>query len=148
MDYYTTFSDVRANNLFTFFVACVAGSKREGEGKGEGAKGKYRGKDKGPCLFSFLPIPFTFQLLLRRLFFSIFFSRKGGPGRIQDFFSGGGALVSCFTSTPINHIVFFLQNTSCIRKPKVISGGGGVRSYCTLSLDPPLRAIGKELSSG
>ena len=40
-------------------------------------------------------------------------------------FLGGGALVSCPTSTPINHIVFFsLQNTSCIRKPQVISGRG------------------------
>ena len=37
---------------------------------------------------------------------------------------GGGALVSCSTSTPINHIVFFLQNTGCIRKPQVISVGG------------------------
>ena len=34
--------------------------------------------------------------------------------------------MSCSTSTPINHIVFsFWQNTSCIRKPQVISGGGG-----------------------
>ena len=42
------------------------------------------------------------------------------------FFLGGGALVSCSTSIPINHIVFcFLQNTSCIRKPRVISGGLG-----------------------
>ena len=57
--------------------------------------------------------------------------------RIQDFFFlGGGALVSCSTSTPINHIVFFLQNTSSIRKPQVISGG--VRTPCTLPLDPPL----------
>ena len=31
---------------------------------------------------------------------------------------------------------FFLQNTSCIRKPQVISGG--VRTPCTLPLDPPL----------
>ena len=34
-----------------------------------------------------------------------------------------------------------LQNTSCIRKPQVISGrgwGGGVRTPCTLPLDPPL----------
>ena len=47
-------------------------------------------------------------------------------GRIQEFFLGGGALVSCSTSTPINHIAFFLQNTStsCIRKPQFISGGG------------------------
>ena len=41
-------------------------------------------------------------------------------------FFRGGELVSCSTSTPINHIVFFsLQNTSCIRKPQVISRGGG-----------------------
>ena len=40
-------------------------------------------------------------------------------------FLGGGAPVSCSTSTPIKHIVFFSQNTSCIRKPQVISGGGG-----------------------
>ena len=31
----------------------------------------------------------------------------------------------------------FLQNTSCIRKPQVIPGGG-VRTPCTLPLDPPL----------
>ena len=48
-------------------------------------------------------------------------------GADPGFFLGGGALVSCSTSTPINHIVFYfiLQNTSCIRKPQVISGGGG-----------------------
>ena len=44
-------------------------------------------------------------------------------------FLGGGALVSCSTSIPINHIVFFFfffwQNTNCIRKPQVMSGGGG-----------------------
>ena len=39
-------------------------------------------------------------------------------GRIQNFFLGGGALVSCSTSTPITHIVFFFaeyqlyQNTA------------------------------------
>ena len=36
------------------------------------------------------------------------------------FFLGGGALVCCSTSTAINHTVFFLQNTSCIRKLQVI----------------------------
>ena len=46
-------------------------------------------------------------------------------GADPGFFLGGGALVSCSTSTPINHIVFFFQNTSCIWKPQVISGGGG-----------------------
>ena len=58
-------------------------------------------------------------------------------GADPGFFLGGGALVSCSTSTPINHIVF-LQNTSSIRKPQVISGKGGVRTPCTLPLDPPL----------
>ena len=42
------------------------------------------------------------------------------PRADPEFFLGGGALFSCSTSTPINHIVFFLQNTSCIRKPQVI----------------------------
>ena len=36
----------------------------------------------------------------------------------------------------INHI-FFGQNTSCIRKPQIISGWG-VRTPRTLPLDPPL----------
>ena len=49
---------------------------------------------------------------------------KSGTGADPGFFLGGGALVSCSTSTPINHIVFFLQNTNCIRKPQVISGEG------------------------
>ena len=40
------------------------------------------------------------------------------------FFLGGGALVSCATSTPLNHIVF-LQNTSCIRNRRPSQGEGG-----------------------
>ena len=72
----------------------------------------------------------------QRTWFIIQFS-----GADPGFFLGGGALVSHSTSTPINHIVFFLQNTSCIRKLQVISGGGGgggVRTPCTLPLDLPL----------
>ena len=48
-------------------------------------------------------------------------------GADPGFFLGGGAVVSCSTPTPINHIVFCVcvQNTSCIRKPQVISGGEG-----------------------
>ena len=64
-------------------------------------------------------------------------------GTDPGFFLGGGALISCCTSTPINHIVFFWQNTSCIRKPQVISGGG-VHTPCTLPLDPPLRCRGSK----
>ena len=52
-------------------------------------------------------------------------SNERMAGADPGFFLGGGALVSCSISTPINHIVFFWQNTSCIRKLQVISGGGG-----------------------
>ena len=46
-------------------------------------------------------------------------------GADPGFFLGGGALVSCSTSTPINHIVFLFF-------------GGEVRNPCTLPLNPPL----------
>ena len=39
---------------------------------------------------------------------------------------------------------FFFRNTSCIRKPQVISGGGGVCTPCTLPLDPPLVLVPSE----
>ena len=45
-------------------------------------------------------------------------------GADPGFFLGGVALVSCSNSTPIKYIVFVLQNTSRIRKPQVIPGGG------------------------
>ena len=69
-----------------------------------------------------------------------------GSGADPGFFLGGGSLVSCSTSTPINHIVFFWQNTSCFRKPQVISGEWGVRTPCTLPLDPPLWISGETLN--
>ena len=59
-------------------------------------------------------------------------------GRIQDFFRRGCTCLLLYFNTNKLHS-FFLQNTSCIRKPQVISGGGGVRTPCTLPLDPPLR---------
>ena len=67
-------------------------------------------------------------------------------GRIQDFFLGGSALVSCSTSTPINHIVFFGRIPVVLVKPRVISGGGG-RTPCTLPLDPPLSLTEREEKS-
>ena len=86
--------------------------------------------------FSIITIPHYCSRSERKLRLS---SSARGGSRI---FLRGGALVSCSTSIPINHIVFFfLQNTSCIRKPQVISGGGGVRTPCTLPLDPPLSAL-------
>ena len=65
---------------------------------------------------------------------NITFKTEVNAGADPGFFLGGGALVSCST-TPINHIGFFLQNTSCIRKSQVISGGGGAHS-----LHPPPRS--------
>ena len=59
--------------------------------------------------------------------------KSHGPGADPGFFLGGGTLVSCSTSTPVNHIVFFC------RIPVVpVRGGGRVRTPCTLPLDPPL----------
>ena len=50
----------------------------------------------------------------------------GYTGADPGLFLGGGALVSCSTAILMNHIYFFfLQNTSYIRKPQVISGGRG-----------------------
>ena len=59
-------------------------------------------------------------------------------GRIQDFFQGRGALVSCSTSTPINHIVFFFRRIPVVLENRR-SSRGGVRTPCTLPLDPSLR---------
>ena len=61
-------------------------------------------------------------------------------GRIQDFFRRGCTRLLLLFNTNKPHSSFFLQNTGCIRKPQVISGGGGVRTPCTLPLDPPLFA--------
>ena len=56
-------------------------------------------------------------------------------GRIQDFFRRGRTRLLLYFNTNKPHSFFFLQNTSCIRKPQVISGGGGVHP-----LHPPPRS--------
>ena len=62
----------------------------------------------------------------------------GYQGRIQDFFRRG-ALVSCSTSTPINHIVFFFCSIPVVLENRRSSQeGGGVCTPCTLPLDLPL----------
>ena len=55
-------------------------------------------------------------------------------------FLRGGALVFCSTSAPINHIVFFFGRIPVVlENPRSSHGeGGGVRTPCTLPLDPPL----------
>ena len=49
------------------------------------------------------------------------------------FFLGGGALVSCSTSTPINDIVFFFCRIPVVLENRR-SSRGGVRTPCTLPL--------------
>ena len=55
-------------------------------------------------------------------------------GRIQDFNRRGCTRLLLYFNTNKPHN-FFLQNTSCIRKPQVISGGGGAHP-----LHPPPRS--------
>ena len=60
-------------------------------------------------------------------------------GADPGFFFAGGAPVSCSTSTPINHIVFFFDRIPVVLENRRSSwGGGGGRGGCTLPLDPPL----------
>ena len=47
------------------------------------------------------------------------------PGADPGFFLGGGALVSCSTSTPINHIVFFCRIPVVLENRRSSREGGG-----------------------
>ena len=69
---------------------------------------------------------------------------KGGS---RILFRRGSTRLLLYFNTNRPHS-FFLQNTSCIRKPQVISGwgGGGMRTPCTLPLDPPLLRVPRNLS--
>ena len=64
-------------------------------------------------------------------------SRETETGADPGSFLGGGALVSCSTSTPINHIAFFCRIPVVLENCKSPQGGG-VHTPCTLPLDPPL----------
>ena len=59
-------------------------------------------------------------------------------GADPGFFLGGGALISCSTSTPINHIVFFSAEYQLYQKTAGHRREGGLHTPCTLPLDPPL----------
>ena len=59
------------------------------------------------------------------------------PGADPGFFLGGVAVVSCSTPTPINHIVFFFCRIPVVLENRR-SSQAGVRTPCTLPLDPPL----------
>ena len=58
-------------------------------------------------------------------------------GADPGFFLGGGALVSCSTSTPINHIVFFFAEYQLYQKTAGHLGGGGGGAHL---LHPPPRS--------
>ena len=64
------------------------------------------------------------------------FARRIWQGRIQDFFRRGCSRLLLYFNTNKPHI-FFLQNTSCIRKQQVISEGGGGGAH---PLHPPPRS--------
>ena len=68
--------------------------------------------------------------------------RLGEQGRIQDFFLGGGALISCSTSTPINHIVFFGRIPVVLENCRSSRGGGAHPLH-----PPPRSARGEGLAS-
>ena len=57
------------------------------------------------------------------------------PGADPGFFLGGGALVSCSTSTPINHIVSFCRIPVLLENRRSSRGGGGAHP-----LHPPPRS--------
>ena len=64
-------------------------------------------------------------------------------GGSRIFFRRGCTRLLLYFNTNKPHSLF-LQNTSCIRKQQVISEGGeGVRTPCTLPLDPPLLLFGE-----
>ena len=63
-------------------------------------------------------------------------------GADPGFSLGGGAPVSCSTSTPINHIVFVFRRIPVVLENRRSSQGGGVHTPCTLPLDLPLGMLG------
>ena len=69
-------------------------------------------------------------------------------GADPGFFLGESALVSCSTSTLINHIVFFFGRIPVVLENRRSSQGEeGVRTPCTLPLDPPLHFTGNSGNS-
>ena len=61
----------------------------------------------------------------RKLFYSVSPTLRKFPGADPGFFLGGGALVSCSTSTPINHIVFFWRIPVVSENCRSSQGGEG-----------------------
>ena len=66
---------------------------------------------------------------------TLFKTSRGGS---RIFFRAGCTHLLLYFNTNKPHSFLFLQNTSCIRKPQVISGEGVVRTPSILPLDLPL----------
>ena len=85
-----------------------------------------------------------YHLILQRLFqildWKLILLATWLAGADPGFLLGGVALVSCSTSTPINHIVFFCR-IPVVLENRRSSRGVGVRTPCTLPLDPPLTSL-------
>ena len=77
---------------------------------------------------------FTIPCLHVLLFMNKLFMQCRGGSRI--FFRRGCTRLLVYFNTNKPHSFFLLQNTSCIRKTQVISGGGGDAH----PLDPPPRS--------
>ena len=76
-----------------------------------------------------------------------FLNKISLAGTAPGFFLGGGALIPCSTSTPINRIVFFLGRIPVVLENRRSSQGGGVRTPCTLPLDPSLPGLAVTLTT-
>ena len=92
-------------------------------------------------LFSIVVNGSTLKDLRRRQITIVKMVFRGGS---RIFFRRGCTRLLLYFNTNKPHIFWGGENTSCIRKPQVISGGG-VRTPCTLPLDPPLVLYEKHL---
>ena len=68
-----------------------------------------------------------------------------GKGNNKIKITGGGALVSCSTSTPINHIIFFFSRIPVVLENRRSSQGGG--GVCAPLHPPPRSAPGLSLQT-
>ena len=74
----------------------------------------HRSRENGSHIHGELDFKIISRMVLERPYYSDavvlrFRINTSTQGGIPDFFLGGGALVSCSTSTPMNHIVFFCR---------------------------------------
>ena len=94
-------------------------------------------KSSWTALYRFRMKPEWPEIFIGEFALSWWGEQDRGGSRI--FLRRGCTRLLLYFNTNKPHGFLFLQNTSCIRKPQVISGGGEVRTPCTLPLDPALQ---------